>query len=82
MFYLINEGLSECGLYSQDDLYWEVVFNTGLTIYIKILTAANVPGYEGVSIRTLSPGDTIASNDCNVYKTCVNFLLKTTGMKQ
>ena len=30
--YLINEGLSVCGLYLQDGLYWEVIFNTGLTI--------------------------------------------------
>ena len=34
MFYLINEGLSESVLYTQDGLFWEVVFNTSLTIYI------------------------------------------------
>ena len=30
--YFINEGLLECGLYLQDRLYLEVVFNTGLTV--------------------------------------------------
>ena len=34
LFYLliIKEELSICGLYSQDGLYWEVVFNTGMTV--------------------------------------------------
>ena len=26
LFYSISRGLSECGLYLQDCLYWEVVF--------------------------------------------------------
>ena len=30
----ISEGLSECNLYLQDGLYWEAVFNKGLTVYI------------------------------------------------
>ena len=33
LFYFIKEGLSESDLYLQDDPYWEVVFNTGLTVF-------------------------------------------------
>ena len=34
LFYLIFEGISQYGLYLQDGLYLEIVFNTGLTIYV------------------------------------------------